>query len=40
MRWKRIAIAFANYTSPPPVAEPLLKEKPIRGWHLIYPAFI
>ena len=31
MRWKRITIAFAIYTSPPPAAEPLLKEKPLKG---------
>ena len=31
MRWKRITIAFAIYTSPPPEAEPLLKEKPLSG---------
>ena len=31
MRWKRITIANAIYTSPPPAAEPLLKEKPLKG---------
>ena len=34
MRWKRITIAFEIYTSPPPTAEPLLKEKPLKGLHL------